>query len=125
MNIYKYAIAAVLIFATVTANAASSNKWRLQVSGNAESDGLVTIFVNPDDAPLIRAEITINQGTSENRVAKRIVRWLRKQLPSDHFRIERDDGEDVLIKKRLFKSNFVVRVHSNTVKGLRITRDRE
>jgi hypothetical protein len=39
--------------------------------------------------------------------------------------VERDDGEDVLIKKRLGADRFEVEVQSNTVAGVRIRRDRE
>ena len=29
-----------------------------------------------------------------------VVKALREQMPEDHYHIERDDGEDVLIKRR-------------------------
>lgn len=110
---------------SVAIDANDSNKWRLQVSGGAESDGVIVITVTTADSQSIVTEIGINKGTGENHVARRIVRGLESQLPGDRFHVERDDGEDVLIKRKLGEGAFDVNVNSNTVKGVRINRDRE
>jgi hypothetical protein len=108
-----------------SAAASTSNKWRLQFSGGADSDGIITILVHPKGGEPIQAEIAIEDNTGENAVAKAVVKGLKQQLPSDGYHVERDDGEDVLIKKRHGAANFEVKILSNTVKGVRINPDRE
>jgi hypothetical protein len=95
-------VATLLLAASLSAQAKPSNKWRLEFSGGADSD-----------------------GTGENHVAKDVVKGLKAQLPEDGYHVERDDGEDVLIKKRHGAADFDVEVVSNTVKGVRIHPDRE
>ena len=57
-------------------------------------------------------------------MAKDGVSGLKEQV-GDRFHVERDDGEDVLIKKRRGNSDFGVEIMSNSVKGVRINIDRE
>ena len=110
---------------SVAANASPSNKWRLQFSGGAESDGEIVIHFTPVGGETIETTTHIKDGRSENGVAKDVVESLRKQLPDDAFKVERDDGEDVLVKKRMGAANFDVDIISITVKDVRINPDRE
>lgn len=123
-NAFRLALAGLLVAASVAA-CATSNKWRLQFSGNAESDGTIVIRVAPPDGQALDARIDVVEGTGENAVARTVVEGLRAQLPDDVYHVERDDGEDVLIKKRFGERNFNVEIVSNTVKGVRINPDRE
>ena len=116
----------LLLAATnVSAGIGTSNKWRLQFSGNAESDGVITMKFTPKKGEPTVAEIPIKKGTSENGVAKAVVKALREQLPKDQYYIERDDGEDVLVKRRFGGVYFGYALVSNTVKGVRINPDKE
>lgn len=47
------------------------------------------------------------------------------KLPDDAFKVERDDGEDVLVKKRMGAASFDVDIISITVKDVRINPERE
>lgn len=116
--------AIVLLMASQLAVASTSNKWRLQFSGGAGSDGAIALRLSPKEGDAMEVSIDIEDGRSENGVAKDVVSGLKAQV-GDHFHIERDDGEDVLIKKRRGNSNFGVEIVSNTVKGVRINIDRE
>ncbi|MEE4174313.1 MAG: hypothetical protein V2I57_08685 [Xanthomonadales bacterium] len=116
--------AMALIIAAQLAAASTSNKWRLQFSGGANSDGTIVIRLSPKEGEALEAAVDIEDGRSENGVAKDVVSGLKEQV-GDRFHVERDDGEDVLIKKRRGNSNFGVEVISNTVKGVRINLDRE
>lgn len=117
---------AVALFVSVGVSASgTSNKWRMQVSGGANSDGIITILVSPNDGDPISVDVHIKDGTGENHVARVIKDTLKDQLPHDHYHIERDDGEDVLVKKRHGSENFGLSMTSNTVKGVRITFDKE
>jgi len=114
-----------LLLAAFTAAASPSNKWRLEFSGGADSDGTIVLRISPEGGTPIDASIDVKDGTGENAVAKTVVKGLEAQLPEDGYHVERDDGEDVLIKKRHGAANFDVEIVSNTVKGVRINRDRE
>ena len=102
-----------------------SNKWRIEVHGNAESDGTVQLVVTPDQGVASTVNVTLVKGRSENHVAKDIVTALDAQLPKDAFHVERDDGEDVLIKKRGKTPNFNVQVAANSVKDLHLNIEKE
>lgn len=115
----------VVALLSLTALANPSNKWRLQFSGKADSDGVIVIRISPVEGEPLTAEVTVENNTGENGVARTVVKGLKEQLPKDQFHVERDDGEDVLIKKRRGTSNFDVEIVSNSVKGVRINPDRE
>jgi hypothetical protein len=118
-------VATLLLAASLSAQAKPSNKWRLEFSGGADSDGTIVLRISPEGGTPIEASIDIEDGTGENHVAKDVVKGLKAQLPEDGYHVERDDGEDVLIKKRHGAADFDVEVVSNTVKGVRIHPDRE
>ena len=61
----------VLLLATAAA-AADSNKWRLQCSGGAESDGVIGLRLVPRDGEPIEVAVSIGKGTGENAVARAI-----------------------------------------------------
>lgn len=102
-----------------------SNKWRLEFSGGAESDGVIVLKITPVGGEPMTVEVAVSKGTGENAVAKAVTEACREQLPKDAFHVERDDGEDVLLKKRHGAADFHVEVLSNTVKDVRINPDRE
>ncbi len=113
-----------LMVAAQLAAASTSNKWRLEFSGGADSDGTIVIRLAPKEGDPLEASVEVEDGRSENGVAKDVVSGLKEQV-GDRFHVERDDGEDVLIKKRRGNSDFGVEVVSNSVKGVRINLDRE
>lgn len=118
-------IACLMLAASFVASASPlENKWRLQFSGNAESSGTLVIAVTPHDGEATQVTIEIARGTSEDRVAKRVRDVLREAI-GEHYKVERDDGEDVLIKRRLGEARFNVTVVSNSVRGVRINPDQE
>ena len=102
-----------------------SNKWRLQFSGNAESDGAITLKLIPKEGDPVQTETPIKKGTSENNVAKELVKSLKAQLDKKVYHVERDDGEDVLIKKKYGAKDFDVQVVAVTAKNVRISRQKE
>ncbi len=121
---YVALFAALFMLMTAVAVASTSNKWRLQFSGGADSDGTIVLRLTPKDGESMDVAIDIEDGRSENGVAKDVVEGLKDQV-SERYHVERDDGEDVLIKKRRGEENFEVEVISNSVDGVRINRDRE
>ena len=102
-----------------------SNKWRLEFSGDAESTGAIVLRITPKGGTPIDATINVAKHTGENSVAQAVVLGLQAQLPPDAYHVERDDGEDVLIKKKDGAADFSVTIVSNTVDDVKIDLDKE
>ncbi len=106
-----------ILFINNVANAGDlSNKWRTEVDGGADSDGELVFHITPEDEETIVITVPIKDGTGENRVAKKIRDVFKETLPKDRFKVEVDDGEDVLVKKRWGEKNFALTLESDTVK---------
>jgi hypothetical protein len=100
------------------------NKWRLEFSGNAESDGRIVLAITPRDGTRREVVVAIERGTGENKVARTVMRALDEAV-GDDYHVEVDDGEDVLIKRRRGRPVFNVTVVDNSVRGVRIDPDQE
>jgi hypothetical protein len=117
--------ALLLAFAAACASAGStSNKWRLEFSGNAESDGVITVHLVELGNTFI-VPVAVPKGTSENNVAKLVRDELKANLPHETYWVEVDDGEDVLVKGRDRVEPYSVLIAGNTVKGVRINVEKE
>ncbi len=114
----------LLISSSLIASSAS-NKWRIEVSEGAKSNGLIIFRLTPEGSSPIEVTVHINDGLRENKVAKAIKTAFKEQLPAGNYHVERDDGEDVLIKKRRKTKNFKLELISNSVKAVRINLDKE
>lgn len=114
----------LLVSSSVLASG-TSNKWRIEVSEGAKSNGLIIFRLTPEESSSLDVTVHINDGLRENKVAKAIKLAFQEQLPAGNYHIERDDGEDVLIKKRRKTKNFKLELISNSVKAVRINLDRE
>jgi hypothetical protein len=117
-------LALALVSSLAFASADVENKWRLQLSGDAESTGQITLAVAPEDEQAITVTVAIADDTDENAVAAALTNELRLRL-GELYQVERDDGEDVLIKRQPGEKKFSVAVVENTVEGVRINLDEE
>lgn len=124
-RILQLLCACLLLATAATTFAEPSNKWRLEFSGGADSDGTIVLRFTPIGGSPLEASIDIEDGTGENAVAKAVVKDLKAQLPKDVYHVERDDGEDVLVKRKRGAANFDVEIVSITVEGVRINPGRE
>ena len=102
-----------------------SIKWRIEVSEGANSSGTISFLISPQTSEDIQVDVDISDGTGENHVAKLITKAMKHTLPKKRFHVERDDGEDVLIKKKFHEKRFGLKLLSNTVKSVRINLDKE
>lgn len=102
-----------------------SNKWRIECSGDAQSDGAIQLRITPEGGEPTTVTVQIEDGRSENGVARDIRDALRTQLPPGTYDVETDDGEDVLLKKNLTEPTFAVQLVSSSVEDVRIRLDRE
>ena len=116
--------ALVLALSAGAAFSSPSNKWRIQVSSDSDTDGVVVFHLAPVGEPAVDVTVPVPKGASENHVADLIRDAMRARL-GDSYRIEVDDGEDVLVKKHLGAKNFDLTIKQQTVKGVRITLDKE
>ena len=120
-----FVLIAALVLHPLHASAALENKWRLQFSGNAESAGTIVLAVDPwGRPPAVQVRVDIADGTSENGVARAVRDALHAAVGAD-YDVELDDGEDVLVNRRMFRRRFEVRIEANDVRGVRINRDQE
>lgn len=108
-----------------SALATPSNKWRIQVSGGANTDGVIELGITPKEGTPVSVKVGVPKGTSENRVAQLIRDAVRAQLKSDTYKAEVDDGEDVLLKRRSGKPDFDLTLTANTVQGVRVSLNKE
>ena len=120
----RFAIVIVLALLAGGALAAPSNKWRIQVSSDADSDGIVVFRVAPTNAAPVDITVQVPKDAGENHIARLIRDTLRAKL-GDRYKIEVDDGEDVLLKKHIGGVDFDLTITQKTVAGVRITLDRE
>ncbi|MDH4167249.1 MAG: hypothetical protein OEV90_12685 [Gammaproteobacteria bacterium] len=110
--------------ATPAAPLKLSNKWRIEVSEGANNTGTLLFRVTPDKGTSIDIVVDIKKGRSENGVATDIKDTFKKALDPKVYHVEKDDGEDVLVKKRK-GPNFEVKFVESTLKGTRINIDKE
>ena len=117
-------IACTLLVALPLMAGDESNKWRLQFSGDASTDGEIELILQPKDGQGEHVVVTIPKGTGENRAAKLLVGAIRAKFGDAHIHAEVDDGEDVLIKAKRGTPSFDVTIQRNTT-GLRIRPGKE
>jgi len=101
-----------------------SNKWRLEVSEGANNDGVMHFRVTPKDGAPIDINVPLKDGRGEDGCARDIRDAFKTALDSKIFKIEIDDGEDVLVKKRK-GPDFAIELVESTVKGTRVNLNRE
>ena len=124
MRTWILAVSLAIAASTAAAADGVENKWRLEVSGNAETAGRIVLQIAPGKGEPIRAVATIANGRAEKDVARDVSAALQS-VASGHYNVEVDDGEDVLVKKQGGERDFVITVVENTVQGVRVEIDAE
>ena len=97
-----------------------SNAWRIEVSEGANSDGEILFRLTSKGRAPQDVRVEIDDGTSEDHVARVIKNTFEDQLDTSKYDIEMDDEEDVLVKKDLTEPRFSLVVVSSTVKSVRL-----
>ncbi len=110
--------------ATPVANLKYSNKWRLEVSEGANNDGVMHFRVTPKDGTPIDVRVPLEDGRGEDGCARDIRDMFKATFDKKTYKIEIDDEEDVLVKKRK-GPDFAIELVETTVKGTRVNLDRE
>ncbi|HZH44819.1 MAG TPA: hypothetical protein VEY50_12125 [Lysobacter sp.] len=121
---FGLATALVLAMSAGAACADDSNKWRIEVSSDADTTGVLVFELTPVSGAPLSVTVQVPEGTDENDVAQLIHDAMVARF-GDTYRVEVDDGEDVLVKKQTGAADFDLRLVSQTVRGVRIDLDRE
>lgn len=125
-KLIKVSAPLLAVFLTAcTAFSGPFNKWRIEFSESAKSNGSLVFRLAPEDEEYIDVDIQVFEGTSENQVANRVKNEWQEKLPANKYAVEVDDGENVLIRTRWGEPDFRINLVSNTVDSVRINLDRE
>ncbi|HEX6398104.1 MAG TPA: hypothetical protein VFZ95_11815 [Steroidobacteraceae bacterium] len=109
---------ALIAFATLAA-AEPDGKWRLKFDHWAETDGELVLRIAPLNGTPIDVSTKISKDTTENAAAQLVSGALKAQLGKG-YKVEVDDGEDVVIKKSGKTPKFEVTLVSSSVTGLNL-----
>ena len=118
------AVAIALIFAgSVTVSAADaapkpSGKWKLHFDHWAESDGDLVLRIAPVQGDPVDVTVKVPKGTTENTAADLTAGSLEGALGGG-YKVEVDDGEEVVIKAKGKTPKFVVTM-PGAVAGLNV-----
>lgn len=116
------AICASLLLAALAFadTAATANKWRIELNGQALSTGDLQFRVTPRQGEPVDVVASIRSGRAENNVAKDVRDAFAAKLNPERFTVEVDDGEDILIKKKEGQPDFAVELIDSNVRNVNI-----
>ena len=100
--------------------AATANKWRIELDGQPIKSGDIVFRVTPRQGDATDITVTIKSGRAENNVAKDVRDALAAKLPPDRYKVEVDDGEDILVKKQEGQPDFSLELIESEVQNVSI-----
>ena len=101
-----------------------SNKWRIEVKEGANNDGVARFRVTPKGGTPVEVTVNIKDGRSENGVASDVKNAFKAALDKKAYKVEGDDFEDVLVKKKS-GPEFSIELVESTLKGTHFDLERE
>ncbi len=101
-----------------------SNKWRIEVKEGANNDGVARFEVTPKGEAMIPVTVTIKEGRSENGVAADVKNAFKAALDAKKYKVEGDDGEDVLVKRKS-GPDISIKLVESTLRGTHFDVERE
>jgi hypothetical protein len=114
-------VSSLMLAAMAFADASpTSNKWRIELSGQALTTGEIQFRVTPRQGDAVDVNVGIKSGRSENNVAKDVRDALAAKLSPDRYTVEVDDGEDILIKKKDGQPDFALELIESNVQNISI-----
>jgi hypothetical protein len=114
-------VSSVMLAAIAFADASpTSNKWRIELSGQALTTGDLVFRVTPSQGDATDVAVNIKSGRAENNVAKDVRDALAAKLSPQRYSVEVDDGEDVLIKKKEGQPDFALELLEANVQNVTI-----
>ena len=120
------ALLCLVLAQALVVDAKPSNKWRIKFNHIARSTGDIVFLVQPVEGEAIEVTAHIEEGMSENTIAKVVRDAFRAQMPEGFLKkVKTDDGEKVLLKKGRGTPNFDLKLISSTVDSVKIKLHRE
>jgi hypothetical protein len=114
-------VSSLMLAAMAFADASpTSNKWRIEMSGQALTTGQILFRVTPRQGESVDVPVGIKSGRAENNVAKDVRDALASRLSPDRYTVEVDDGEDILIKKKDGQPDFALELVESNVRNVSI-----
>ena len=114
-------VSSVMLAAIAFADASpTSNKWRIELSGQALTTGELVFRVTPSQGEATDVAVNIKSGRAENNVAKDVRDALAAKLSPQRYSVDVDDGEDVLIKKKEGQPDFALELLEANVQNVTI-----
>ncbi len=98
----------------------TSNKWRIELSGQALTTGELVFRVTPSQGEATDISVAIKSGRAENNVAKDVRDAFASKLSPQRFSVEVDDGEDVLVKKKEGQPDFAIELVEASVQNVTV-----
>jgi hypothetical protein len=108
---------AVLAFAD---SAPTSNKWRIELDGQATKTGEMQFRVTPRQGDATDVIVHVRSGRAENNVAKDVRDAFAAKLSPQRYSVEVDDGEDILIKKKEGQPDFSLELLESSVQNVSV-----
>ncbi|HEX6639441.1 MAG TPA: hypothetical protein VF033_17425 [Steroidobacteraceae bacterium] len=114
-------VSSFLLAALAFADASpTSNKWRIELSGQALTTGELVFRVTPSQGEATDVAVAVKSGRSENNLAKDVRDAFASKLSPQRYSVEVDDGEDVLIKKKDGQPDFALELVEAGVQNVSI-----
>ena len=122
LSAFSTSVAATLLLGALSyaGGSATSNKWRIEMSGQALTTGEIVFRVTPRQGEAVDVSVGIKSGRDENNVAKDVRDALAAKLSPDRYSVEVDDGEDILIKKKDGQPDFALELLESSVQNVSI-----
>jgi hypothetical protein len=119
---FATSVVSTLLLAAIASaqGSATSNKWRIEMSGQALTTGEIVFRVTPRQGDATDVNVGIQSGRSENKVAQDVRDALAARLSPDRYSVEVDDGEDILIKKKDGQPDFALELVDSNVRNVSI-----
>ena len=125
MRIAALFLLAAAMTPALSFSAGPSNKWRIAVNHTASVAGEVEFAFTPAGGATTRLVVPIPAGTHENKAAHLIRDAVRARFGKSLYKVELDDGEDVLVKVRGRSPDVEIMLVRNTAEGLTFHLSRE
>lgn len=114
-------LSSILLAALAFADApTASNKWRIELSGQALTTGELVFRVTPRQGEATDISVNIRSGRGENDVAKDVRDAFAARLSPQRYSVEVDDGEDILVKKKEGQPDFSLELLEASVQNVSI-----
>jgi len=114
-------VSSVMLAAMAFADASpTSNKWRIELSGQALTTGELVFRVTPRQGEATDIAVSVRSGRAENNVAKDVRDAFAAKLSPERYLVEVDDGEDILVKKKDGQPDFALELVEANVQNVSI-----